>query len=115
MKWMLAAMAIICLAGCATYSDLKERPADFQATTVKKPQAYLECVIPLWIDKYAGSHIISDGDAKVLVAPVGGGTPSVVAMTLSATAGSGATHVEMKHLPSLSKFGDQWEQAKSCL
>jgi hypothetical protein len=114
MKWVLVALAAM-LAGCATYSDLKERPADFTGSTSKSPQAYLECVVPKWTDEYAGSHIITDGGGLVLIAPVGGGTPSVVAMTLTATSMDGGTRIEMKHLPSLSDFTDQWHQARSCL
>lgn len=116
MRWMLATVAVIGLAGCATYSDLRQRPADFVATTSKAPGAYLQCVLPKWVDFYAGSHIMSDGESSVLVSPVGGGSPDIMAMTLSASpSDGGTTRVEMRHMPSLSDFGNQWQQAKSCL
>lgn len=110
----VAAMLVI-LAGCATYSDLRDRPADYSADTTKTPQAYAECVLPKWIESNAGAHIIADGDSRVIVAPVGGGTPTAVAATLTASPTAAGSHVEMKHMPALNKFTDQWGQARSCL
>lgn len=115
MKACAVVLVIATLSGCATYSDLRERPADFMGDTAKTPQAYLSCVEPKWVNFNAGAHIITDGSGLVLVVPVGGGTPTATMMTLAATPGASETHVEMKHMPSLSDFSKQWQAAKSCL
>lgn len=114
MKRVLLTVAILALSGCATYSDLRERPADFSAETSKTPQEYAACVLPKWIDFSAGTHVIADGDARVVVSPVGGGTPTAVLMTLTASPNASGSRVEMKHMSSLSKFSEQWQAAQSC-
>jgi len=109
------ALCVLTLPGCATYSDFRDRPADYAAVTGKAPQVYVECVLPRWMDTNAASHIVHDGDRRVIVVPVGGGTPTQVLMTLEASPTANGSRIEMKHMPSLSKFEKQWRQAQACL
>jgi len=114
-RWGIATAAALLLAGCATYSDLRDSPPAYSADSGKAPQAIADCALAKWIDINAGSHIIQDGDATVVAMPVGGGTPSLMqAMLIVKPAGSGA-HIELKHMRSLGSFASQWQAAQSCL
>lgn len=111
----VAVALVVALSGCATYSELQQRPADYTAETTKAPQDYAQCLLPKLLDTNAASHIIADGDARVIVVPVGGGSPDAIMMTFNATPQGGATRVEMKHMSSLGGFANQWAQAQSCI
>ena len=114
MKWILVILPALVLAGCATYSELQQRPAAYAAETEKSPDDYAMCLLPKLLDTNAASHVIVDGDARTIVVPVGGGAPETVMMTFNVTPRGGVTHVEMRHMSSLSTFSKQWAQAQSC-
>lgn len=111
----LIALAVMALAGCATYSELQHRPADYTAETAKAPHDYVQCLLPKLLDTNAASHVIVDGDSRTIVVPVGGAAPETVMMTFNVTPRDGVTHVEMRHMSSLSTFSKQWAQAQSCI
>lgn len=114
-KAIIVATLAASLAGCATYSELQRRPADYTAETAKAPHDYAQCLLPKLLDTNAASQVIADGDARVIVVPVGGGTPETVMMTFSVTPRDGVTRIEMRHMSSLGSFSKQWTQAQSCI
>lgn len=120
-KHTFIALTILALAGCATYSDLQQRPADYTTTTTKTPESYAQCLLPKLMDTNATSHIVVDGARRIVVVPevsgglLGGSVASHVMLTVEAApAGNGVTRVDMKHMPSLGNFSKQWAQAQSC-
>lgn len=115
MKTIIALLAVALLAGCSTYSDVRARAANYSAVTSKTPQAFADCLLPKVMETNAASHILNNGAARTVVVPVGGGTPSAVAMVFDATPVNGATRVEMRHMPALNGFAKQWGQAEACL
>lgn len=80
-----------------------------------QPQAVAECVASKWIDTNASTHIVPNGDTRVVVVPTGGGTTTLVMMTLTASPTASGSHIEMRTTPTLGTFNEQWDQARSCL
>ena len=115
MKLAALIVAALTLAGCATYSDLQQRPAAYTTVTTKTPHDYTQCLLPKLLDSNAASHVIDNGGASVIVVPVGGGSPDAIMMTFNVTPQNGATLVEMRHMSSLGNFSKQWAQAQSCI
>lgn len=112
---VIGVIAIFMLSGCATYSDLRAGPAAYSASSTKAPKTVADCTLVKWSDINAASHIVHDGDATVVAAPVGGGTPNLMQAVLIVTPNGSGSHVEMKHMPSLGTFASQWRAAESCL
>lgn len=109
------AAAVVGLTGCATYSEMQARPAEYVANTTKSPEAFATCVLPKMVETNAAAHVIADGTARTVIVPIGGGTPKAVMVTVMAVPRGHATHVEMRHMRSLSDFQSQWQQVQSCL
>lgn len=115
MKIGLLATSALALAACASYSGMAVRPVAYSAMTSKTPDVYVTCALPKMLDFSASAHIVQDGAARVIVLPVGGGTPNAILMTITATPDAGSTRVELRHMRSLSDFHRGWEQAQACL
>lgn len=97
------------LAGCVSYADIQARPPVHEGKTSKTPDQVANCVLPKWMESSASTHIVPDGDARVIVVP---SNAELITMTLTASP-SGA--VAMRTQPSMSTFDKQWEQAQTCL
>lgn len=108
-------LTALALTGCSTYSDLRSEPPAYSASSTKAPQTVADCALVKWSDFNAASHIVHDGGATVVAAPVGGGTPNLMQAMLIVTPDGAGSHVEMKHMPSLGTFASQWRAAESCL
>lgn len=114
-RQIVITLTMLALSGCATYSDLRQRQADYSAETTKLPQTYVDCVLPQWMDTNSASHVVNNGEERTIVVPAGGAATSQVLMTLEVTPTPKGSHVEMKHMPSIGSFDRPWSQAQSCL
>lgn len=112
---LATSIAVIVISGCATYSEMKERPVAYTTSTEKAPDVYAECLLPRVMDASAASHVVKDGRNLTLVVPVGGGSPDAVMMAFTVTPNGNGSVVEMRHMTSLSNFNKQWAQALSCI
>ena len=71
MKRMLVALVVVGLSGCATYSEMQQKTPYSTNQTAKGPQAFADCALPRLVDVQADAHVMKDGDASVLVLPIG--------------------------------------------
>ncbi|NIL19676.1 lipoprotein [Pseudomonas sp. AN3A02] len=55
MRILIAAVAVVMLAGCSTPGDLKKGEASIKASTSKSPKQYALCVFPRWQDARSGA------------------------------------------------------------
>lgn len=55
MRILIAAVAVVVLAGCTTPGDLKAGKATISASSSKAPKQYALCVFPRWQDARSGA------------------------------------------------------------
>lgn len=109
--WMMIGM--LALAGCATYSELQQRPADYTAQTEKAPQAFIDCLLPKIVDMQSDAHAMRDGDATVIVMPISGHGGHLAA-TISASPISSGSRVELRNAVA-GNASKPWTAAQSCI
>jgi hypothetical protein len=117
MKWMLFALAVVGLAGCATYSELQQKAPLFQGHSGKTPAQFAECVLPKWVDLNASSHIVSDGDSRTIVMPGQGPFANNTVASLTAVPAGGGSDISYR-TPVGSSFPGpkkQWAAAQACM
>jgi len=108
-----AVIAVLALAGCATYSELKSTQPVHQSDTAKSAQAFVECVLPKYVDIQADAHAMKDGESVVVVLPIGnrGGD---LAATVTATPNGAGSRVAVRS--NMSRNGERaWSVAQTCL
>jgi len=103
------------LAGCATYSSIKDRAPLYEGTSAKSPSAITACVLPAWMNTNAATHIVADGGQHIVVMPTSGVVASQVMMTLTVAPNGSGSAVSMRTMPSVGDFKAQWDQVQSCL
>lgn len=117
MRQTILFMALLGIAGCApTYSELRERAPLYQERTTMTPQAFVDCVLPKWLDQSALTHIIKDGDSRVVVMPRDGYV-TVPRATLTASPSTSGSLVVLQtkfYSTANSKTKKMWAAAQAC-
>lgn len=101
------------LTGCATYSDLRNKPPSYVVTSNKTVNQIAECSLTKLINIHASAHIIKDRNSSIIVVPIGeqwngGNDMSMIVVIRPNT-------VQLMHMKSVNSFHKEWMLIQPCL
>lgn len=109
----LAAIAVVTLAGCASYAEMQARPPMFALQSDRSVDQVLGCIAPKWAE-FTAPSIVPDGEGKV-VSALGRGPEQVMMQASIWPAGEGST-IEYRQAGSISTgtFRRAQEAVRAC-
>ncbi|WP_122300171.1 hypothetical protein [Pseudomonas syringae] len=99
MRILIAAAAVVMLAGCTTPADLKGGKATISATSSKAPKQYSLCVMPKWQDARSGATMTETENGYRLIVATDSTAEELLEVNRSASGSTVALYQRLSWAP----------------
>ncbi|MPR00673.1 hypothetical protein F0169_00480 [Pseudomonas sp. MAFF 212408] len=114
MRILIAAVAMMVLAGCTTPGDLKNGKATISASSNKAPKQYALCVFPRWQDARSGATMFETERGYRLTVSTDMTTDELLEINKSASGSSVSLYQRLAWAPGVGRAAIE-QSVRDCL